>query len=160
MRMHQVEVDDEVFSFVKAHAEPLTDTFSSALRRLLPLGGPDRPNRAAPNPHAPPANGGSLIPSMPRGAPKALREILEVMRLVFGGAYTRTAATQFVAKQHGIFPQTVLDKYCRQLQLTASQFDGLLEQKGLVDLRRILRSKFPAHTEVIEDVLKFGDGSV
>ena len=35
-----------------------------------------------------------------------------------------------------------------------------LTQEGLVELRRTLRSKYPAHTEVIEDVLKFGDSSV
>lgn len=37
MTTHQVEVDDEVFAFVKSHAEPLVDNFNSSLRRLLPL---------------------------------------------------------------------------------------------------------------------------
>ena len=160
MRMHQVEVDDEVFSLVKAHAEPLADTFNSALRRLLPLGGPDGEKRAAPNPNATHTNGGSLIPSLPGGTPQALRQTLEVMRLVGGGAYTRTAATQFVANHHGICQQSVFASYCRHLKLTASQFDRLLEQEGLVELRKILREKYPAHTEVIENVLKFGDSSV
>ena len=157
MGMHQVEVDDEVFSLVKAHAEPLVDTFNSALRSLLSLGGPDRKKRVAPTPNAPATNGVSIIPSLPRGTPQALRHILEVARLVFGGAYTRTAATQFVAKQHRVFPQTVQDKYCRQLQLTASQFDRVLEQEHRLELRRILNSKFSAHTEIIEDVLKSSD---
>ena len=39
MRFQQVEIDEEVFQFVKRHAEPLVDTFNSALRRLLPLDG-------------------------------------------------------------------------------------------------------------------------
>jgi negative regulator of replication initiation len=160
MRMRQVEVDDEVFSFVKAHAEPLIDTFNSSLRRLLPLGGQDGQMRAVPDTNAIRANADSLIPTLPTGIPEALRQILEVIRLVCGGAYTRTAATQFVAKQHGVFPQTVLDKYCRQLQLTANQFDRLLEQEGLARLREILRSKFPAHTEIIDDLLEFADSNV
>lgn len=154
MRMHHVEVDDEVFSFVKAHAEPLVDTFNSSLRRLLPLGA------MASDGGANAAREASLIPSFPTGTPEALRQILEVARLVCGGAYTRTAATQFVAKQHGVTPQTVLDKYGRQLQLTATQFDQLLEQKGLSDLQRILKLKFAAHSELIDDVLKVGDGTV
>lgn len=145
MRVHQVEVDDEVFSFVKARAEPLEDTFNSALRRLLPLEGRDK---------RPPASGASATLAFPTGTPEALRQILEVIRLVRGGAYTRTAATQFVAKQHGVFPQTVLDKYCRQLQLSATQFDQLLEEEGLVKLQAILRSKFPAHAELIGGLLK------
>jgi hypothetical protein len=66
----------------------------------------------------------------------------------------RTAATQYVAKQHRVFPQTVLDKYCRQLDLTASQFDRLLEQEKLSDLQQLLRSKFPEHAEVINATLK------
>ena len=35
MGFHKVEVDDEVFQYVKGHAEPLVDTFNSVLRRLL-----------------------------------------------------------------------------------------------------------------------------
>lgn len=152
MRTHQVEVDDDVFSFVKKQAEPLVDTFNTALRRLLPLGGPKTPQRAQ-NPKAGPTNGGTHLPSLPNGTPQALRQILEVAQLVRGGAYTRTGATQFVAKQHGVFPQTVLDKYCRQLDLTANQFDRLLEQENLADLRQVLRSKFPEHAEIVNGAL-------
>lgn len=153
MRMHQVEVDDEVFSFVKAHAEPLVDSFNSALQRLLPLGGPNKQKRGASGPNATPTSADSLIPSLPRGTPQALSQILKVTHLVRGGAYTRTGATQFVAKQHGVFPQTVLDKYCRQLGLTANQFDRLLDQEGFVDLQRILSLKFPSYTKAIEEAL-------
>lgn len=154
MRSHQVEVDDEVFSFVKSHAEPLVDTFNSSLRRLLPLGAPKTNNRAQ-SAKVPvrPTNGGSAGLSLPSGTPQALRQILEVAHLVRGGAYTRTAATQFVAKQHRVFPQTVLDKYCRQLQLTATQFDRLLEQQDHTELRKLLKSKFSEHAEVVDGAL-------
>jgi negative regulator of replication initiation len=153
MRTHQVEVDDEVFSFVKGRAEPLVDNFNSALRRLLPLGEAKTQRRAqSPKPDHP-INGGTHLSSLPNGTPQALRQILEVAQLVRGGAYTRTAATQYVAKQHRVFQQTVLDKYCRQLNLTANQFDRLLEQDKLPDLRQVLRSKFPDHAEVINGAL-------
>jgi len=58
-----------------------------------------------------------------------------------------------VADKHGVFTQTVLDKYCRQLGLTASRFDQLLGQKDLVDLREILKSKFQTYTETIDAAL-------
>lgn len=154
MRFHQVEVDDEVFQFVKGQAEPLVDTFNSALRRILPLNGQSRgPTRSSSPPQGAPAKSLSVSPSLSRGTPQALRQILEVAHLVRGGAYTRTAATSFVAKQHNVFPQTVLDKYCRQLGLTAGQFDRLLEQDGAADLRTLLMSKFPEHGEGIDQVL-------
>jgi negative regulator of replication initiation len=145
MRTHQVEVDDEVFAFVKSHAEPLVDTFNTSLRRLLPLASATAPKRqSAPNP---PVAG---TPSFPGGTPQALRQIIEVAVLVLGGAYTRQSATQAVAKRHGVATQTVLDKYGRQLGLTASQFDRLLDQPGHKELKQLLRSKFPGHQEAID----------
>jgi len=92
-----------------------------------------------------------LLPNLPGQTPQALRHILEVAYLVHGGAYDRPNATQFVAKQHGIFPQTVLDKYCRQLNLKAREFDHLLEQTELSDLKKILKSKFPDYKELIDE---------
>jgi hypothetical protein len=153
MRMHQVEVDGEVFSFVKAHAEPLVDDFNSVLRRLLPLQGQKRQEREVARRIVPSTKDASPLPSLPRGMPRALHQILEVTRLVRGGAYSRTSATQFVAKQHAICWQTVHDKYCRQLNLTANQFDRLLEQEGSSDLRTILTKKFPLYTKEIEEAL-------
>ena len=154
MRFHQVEVDDEVFQFVKGQAEPLVDTFNSALRRVLPLDGQCRgPTRSSSFPQDAPAKSASVLPSLPSGTPQALRQILEVAYLIRGGAHTRTAATSFVAKQHNVFPQTVLDKYCRQLRLTAGEFDRLLEQADAADLRNLLKSKFPGYGDVIDQVL-------
>ncbi len=157
--MHQVEVDNEVFTFVKAHAEPLEDTFNSALRRLLPFDIRMRQGSDAPS-QKPSTQTSSAIPSFPTGTPRALRQILAVTRLVRRGSYLRTGATHFVAKQLDVTPQTVLDKYCRQLQLTASEFDRLLEQENLSDLGRILRAKFSQHSDVIDDVIQSCRGSV
>lgn len=154
MRFHQVEVDDDVFQFVKAHAEPLVDTFNSALRRLLPLSGRQIPSNQVSEKGFPPSASAVPLPSVPQHFPQALRHILEVVRLVRGGAYTRTTATQYVARQYKVFPQTVLDKYCRQLGLNAAQFDRLLEEPGLGELRKKLKAKFSSYAQAIDEVLK------
>lgn len=152
MGFHKVEVDDDVFQFVKAHAEPLVDTFNSALRRLLMLSNIQNEKDQTFD-KEPPLGTLAASPSVPPHLPQALRHILEVVRLVRGGAYARTTATQYVARQYKVCPQTVLDKYCRQLSLTAFQFDRLLEEPGLVELRKRLKSKFSGHTQAIDEVL-------
>ena len=37
MGCRQVNVDEEVFAYVKEHAEPLVDDFNSTIKRLLGL---------------------------------------------------------------------------------------------------------------------------
>ena len=155
MRYHQVDVDAEVFQFVKGHAEPLVDTFNSALRRLLPLSNV----KAEIQPVSVTEDGKQKDynewPIIPLNVPAALSQILEVVHLVRCGAYTRTRtmATQHVAKKRNITFQAVLDKYCRQLNLRADQFDDLLAQDDLEELRKILKSKFPRNSEVIDNIL-------
>lgn len=152
MRSHNVEVDDDVFAFVKEHAEPLVDNFSSTLRRLLNIGG----KRAGPRTIQAAAQSRattSILPSLPRGLPEALRQPLEVTYLVRKAGRNRTDATHFAAKHHGVVPQTILDKYTRRLDLTAAQFDELLDQSNLADLRKRLKQKYPSHTDFIEQVL-------
>ncbi|MCD6534643.1 MAG: hypothetical protein J7L25_11320 [Deltaproteobacteria bacterium] len=151
MQFHKVEVDDEVFQYVKNNAEPLVDTFNSTLRRLLLGSNLKRDISISEKVGLPRSEG--VLPNLPRQTPEALRHTLEVAFLVIGGAYDRPAATQFVAKQHHVFPQTVLDKYCRQLNLKAREFDRLLDQPELSELKKILTSKFPDYQNVIEDTL-------
>ncbi len=153
MRMHEVEVDDDVFALVKKHAEPLVDDFNSALRRLLRIQGGEGRDLSTSDVEAGPNNGHHPIPIVPRGAPKALRQILEVILLVRGGAYARTDATRFVAKQHRVAVQTVNDKYGRQLGMTADQFDRLLEREDVGELTKALISKFPSYEKTIKDAL-------
>jgi len=148
MRMYQVEVDEEVFQFVKGHAEPLVDTFNSALRRQLPLGKAKQP-REENNRHGPV----SLLPSFSTYIPQALRQILEVVHLVLSGSYGRTAATHYVARLHNVEAQTIYDKYTRQLNLTTVEFDRLLEQTGHEKLIQILKSKFSNFTQLIDQVV-------
>ena len=152
MRFHKVEVDDEIFQHVKEHAEPLIDNFNSVLRRLLLSTGANANKPKQKNVDRPQTEG--LLPNIPRRVPQALRHTLEVVYLVRGGAYDRPSATQFVAKQHDVFPQTVLDKYCRQLHLKAREFDRLLDQPELMELKGLLTSRFPDYENIIEETLR------
>jgi negative regulator of replication initiation len=150
--MHQVEVDEEIFQFVKAHAEPLVDTFSSALRRLLPLSEKRGPGPTSFRGEGTPEPAG-ILPLLPNRVPQALRQILEVVHLVLSGPYNRSSATHYVARHHKVAPQTIIDKYTRQLNSTAGEFDQLLEQSGLADLRKILKSKFSEYSQLIDEVI-------
>ena len=100
MRFHQVEVDEEVFEFIKTQTEPLVDTFNSALRRLLPLSETQGQKNQVFEQSSPPSGAAGAMPSVPQHLPQALRHILEVVRLVRGGAYSRPTATSYVARQY------------------------------------------------------------
>lgn len=148
MEMHQVEVDDEVFQLVKKEAEPLVDTFNTAIRRLLAL---DATAQYSVKRYvAPQSHGNSIISP---GTPRALAQILEVAELVLRRNWTRTDATREIARRRNVKQQTVNDKFGRQIGLTAEQFDRLLGQPGLDDLRKVLNDKFPRYREVIAAVL-------
>jgi hypothetical protein len=153
-RVRKVEIDDEVFAFVKRHAEPLVDSFNSALRRVLAARhGSLGARRPEPGIGAVADGGGRELPS---GTPEALRQILEVVRLVRDGSDTRRGATQQVAARFGVTPQTVIDKYTRQLGMTAAQFDRLLGSERCEELQKLLQLNFPQHTRTVDRVLREG----
>jgi hypothetical protein len=83
----------------------------------------------------------------------ALREILEVVQHVRNSGSTRRDATRYVAGRLNITIQSVLDKYTRQLGLTASRFDRLLETANVGELKSLLKQKFQAHGDLIDAVL-------
>jgi hypothetical protein len=153
MRYVKVDVDEEVFQFVQVHAEPLVDTFNSALRRLLPLSNAKAEIQQISRTEDGKKKIYNDLPIIPSHTPAALSQILEVVHLVHGGAYTRPMATNRVAKHRNITTQAVLDKYCRQLNLRAYQFDRLLAQADLGELRKILKAKFSRHSEAIDNIL-------
>ena len=66
---------------------------------------------------------------------------------------TRSEATGDVAKRMGVTPQTVNDKYGRQLGLTADRFDVLLDDQSLRELELLLKTRFPGHSETVQRVL-------
>jgi len=115
--MRKIEVDEDVWSFLKKNAEPFEDTPNSVLRRLL------------------------------------FGNDLEVTYLVKKQGYTRSEATNLVAKRRGIAPQTVIDKYCRQLNKKAFEIDRLLEQ-DIGGFKSLVERTFVKHNKVIADLFE------
>jgi hypothetical protein len=74
---------------------------------------------------------------------------LEVIWLVKKGGYERTEATHLVARRRKIAPQTVIDKYCRQLSKRAYEIDRLLEHDRLNDFENLLAKNFPNHLDIM-----------
>jgi|SRR3989344_7290015 len=144
MRVHRIEVDDEVFRYLKTKAEPLVDTPNTVLRKEL-LGDKSGSLRGSVVRNRDPD-----FPIMPPGMPMALRQILEVVHIVRKEGCSRQEATRTVANKYRVAPPTVIDKYCRQLNLTAHAFDRLLTQPDLADLRALLNKKFSEHQAMIK----------
>ena len=143
MKTYEITVDEDIWNFLKSHAIPLEDTPNSVLRKFLfGKGGGMTPKKITQN---------DAFPSFPVGVPKALSQILEVIYLVKKRGLTRTEATNRVADQRLTAPQTILDKYCRQLNKKAFEIDRLLEDKNLDEFKSLLENKFINHRVVIKD---------
>ncbi len=153
--MHKIEIDTEVWDFLKRHAEPFEDTPNTVLRRLL------LPQKKQIDINKKSIDTNTSVrsyyysvhqdtPSFPIGTPAALQQILEVVHAVVKLGYTRQKATNLVAKQRRITPQSVIDKYCRQLGKTALEFDHLLAH-DLPGLKSILLKHFPKQGNFIEN---------
>jgi hypothetical protein len=149
MRMHKIDIDQEVFDYLKSQAEPFTDTPNDVLRRLL-LGNTINDNDVQSGARS---TSSTNPPPVPAGTPKALEHILQVIYLAHFSGVSRAKATKIIADMHEVAPQTVLDKYCRQLNLKASEFDRLLAEPGLIDIKNKLYMKFGDHRGVIGDYL-------
>ena len=147
MAQHKIEIDGDVFQFLKEKAEPFIDTPNTVLRRLLLEHSKAQTGQTL---KVVKAEGTAI--ELPVGVPAALRETLEVAALAIRGG-SRTGATHMVARKYNIAPQTVLDKYCRQLGLRANDFDRLLAQPGRAELIHRLTAKFPGFSGLIRKVL-------
>jgi hypothetical protein len=64
--------------------------------------------------------------------------------------YSRTEATNRVAQKRGTAPQTITDKYCRQIGKKAHEIDQLLSESGYDQFKALLKSKFSNHAQVID----------
>jgi negative regulator of replication initiation len=148
MKYYKVEIDEEVWDYIKSQAEPLIDTVNSVLRRLL-LGGQSTKSpayKSADN------NFGPL--DLPRNIPRSLAQILEVIHEVRYNKRQRPEATRIVAQRYGTTPQTILDKYCRQLGKKANEIDELLDESDLEEFRHLLVNKFPNYVDLILRILQ------
>lgn len=145
MKMYKIEIDEEIYDFLKRKAEPFVDTNpNSVLRRLL-LGKSDTNKIDKPN----------VLPEFPASVPHALAETLEMIILVKKEGLNRVEATHKVADIRGISTQAVLDKYCRQLNKRAREIDELLTVANLDEFRALLIRKYPYHKVIIEGI--FGE---
>jgi hypothetical protein len=138
MSMHHIEIDDQVWDHLKQFAEPFVDTPNTVLRRLLL-------DTAAETDH----DEEPLAVMNIDGVPKALSQILEVLYEIEVNHCSRTEATHRVARKRGTAPQTVIDKYCRQLNKRAHEIDRMLADPSYAEFRQLLMEKFTAHQSVI-----------
>jgi hypothetical protein len=59
-----------------------------------------------------------------------------------------------VAKKRNIAPQTVIDKYCRQLDKRAYDVERLLESKSSEGIEGLLLEKFRNNRDVVRDFFR------
>ena len=141
MTMYSIEIDEKIWHLLQQNAEPFVDTPNSVLNRLLVAKKEIREEEDA-------------LFSLPavsiEGLPKSLSQILEVVYEMEVNGYTRTQATNRVAKKRGTAPQTITDKYCRQLGKRAHEIDDLLKEPKLNRFKDLLTSKFTAHRGIID----------
>ena len=141
MKMYSIEIDEKVWGFLQTHAEPFIDTPNSVLNRIL--FGSSKETDAQ--------EGASPVPSVSiKGTPKSLSQILEVIYEIEVNGYSRTEATNRVAQKRGTAPQTITDKYCRQIGKKAHEIDQLLSESGYDQFKALLKSKFSSHALVID----------
>ena len=141
MEKYSIEIDESVWHHLQRHAEPFVDTPNTVLTRLL-FG------EKAPPAETPVA---LSIPTVSiQGLPKSLAQILEVVYEMEVNGYSRTQATNRVAKKRGTAPQTITDKYCRQLGKKAHQIDELLADRGYAGFKDLLVSKYSEHRGIVD----------
>ena len=148
MNYHTIEIDERVWNYLKSKAIPFEDTPNSVLNRIFFGEG---------NFAILPASDISkkrLTPKLPDGTPKALAQTLEVLYEIKKIGLTRTQATSMVAQRRRTSPQTIIDKYCRQLNKRAYEIDRLLQEKDLRKFKLLLENKFTNHKDVINSFFK------
>ena len=139
MRMHDIQVDSEIWNHLQTFAEPFVDTPNSVLRRLFFYEAKEASGSEKPY---------STIDI--KGVPIALAQIFEVLYEIEINGQTRIDATHRVAAKRGTAPQTIIDKYCRQLSKRANEIDLLLKEPGYKQFKQLLINKFKPHQDVID----------
>jgi len=142
MKMYTIEIDEKIWNYLKTHAEPFIDTPNSVLNKII-FGSSQNTTQSF-----------SLVPSFMNNVPKALSQILEVIFEVRKYGRSRTDATNKIAQKRGTAPQTIIDKYCRQLGKKAYEIDRLLQEPDLNQFRLILERKFIHHKDVIDSFFR------
>ena len=141
MKMYSIEIDENVWKFLQKNAEPFIDTPNSVLNQIL-FGDSEESDARESAP---------AVPSVSiKGTPKSLSQILEVIYEIEVNGCSRTEATNRVARNRGTAPQTITDKYCRQIGKKAHEIDQLLSEPGYHQFKALLKSKFNTHALIID----------
>jgi len=141
MKMYSIEIEEKIWHLLQQHAEPFVDTPNSVLNRLI-NSKEKKQEEVAPLFELPCVS--------VEGLPKSLSQILEVVYEMQVNGYSRTEATNRVAKKRGTAPQTITDKYCRQLGKRAHEIDELLTEPEFSQFKDLLASKFANHSGIID----------
>jgi hypothetical protein len=141
MKTYSIEVEEKIWRYLQKHAEPFVDTPNSVLSRLLLDTSPQIPGRE---------RASDVPPITVEGTPKSLAQILEVIYEMEVNGCSRTKATKRVAENRGTAPQTITDKYCRQLGKKANEIDILLSEPGYQQFKELLKRKFGSHRQIID----------
>ena len=141
MKMYTIEIDEKVWVYLQKHAEPFIDTPNSVLNQIL-FGASKKTTEQ---------DCVSTVPEVKiQGTPKSLSQILEVIYEMEVNGYSRIEATNRVAQKRGTAPQTITDKYCRQIGKKAHEIDQLLSETDYKEFKALLKEKFVAHQQVID----------
>ena len=141
-----VEIDIEIYEYLKERVKAFGDTPNSVLRREL-LGEREVPDAGGTGQEG-------EVPPFPAGTPKAIQQILQVVTLVRRDRLPRGHATVLVARFHNnVARNTVHDKYFRQLGLNVREFDKLLDEPSLSELQQRLLGRFPREAALIRKVV-------
>ncbi|MCX6658788.1 MAG: hypothetical protein NTX81_00195 [Candidatus Bathyarchaeota archaeon] len=145
MKKYTIEVDEEVYQFLKSKADVFVDRDANSVLRRLLLG------KQINNSISVEAAIG--LPDLPKAIPDTLVQLFEVVYLVKKGE-DRVNAVKIVAERHHIKIPTVADKYIRGLGKNTNQFDRMLEESGYNELEQLLKEKFPGHKNDVEEFFK------
>ena len=141
MQMFSIEVDEKIWRYLQKCAEPFVDTPNSVLTRIL-FGEADQP---------PEKKKTTALENLNmQGLPKSLAQILEVIFEIEANGYPRTEATNRVAQNRGTAPQTITDKYCRQLNKKAHEIDEMLAEPDYAGFKDLLKNKYVDHHHMID----------
>jgi len=148
MNYHTIEIDETIWNYLQNKAIPFEDTPNSVLHRILFSEGDfARLSRNY-------TSKKRLNPILPDGIPKALAQILEVLYEIKKLGMTRIQATNIIAQRRRTSPQTIIDKYCRQLNKRAYEIDRFLQQRDLTEFKLLLENKFINHKDVINSFFR------
>jgi len=144
MRYYKIEVDEKVWNYLKSKAEPFEDTPNTVLNRII-FGTTTKDESTTKH-----IDTKDSDLDLPKRIPRALSQILEVIYEIKNFNRSRTEATNIVARRRGTAPQTIIDKYCRQLSKKAYEIDELLQEENLEGFKNLLLNKFGKNQNVIK----------